>query len=363
MEAIQYKCPNCGAGLSFSAEDQKFNCEYCLSSFTQKELDEDLKRSEQELQEKDTEEQVKANEEFADNVSVYSCPNCGAEIVADNTTSATFCYYCHGPVILGGRLKGNFRPSKVIPFKYTREMMLDEYKKWCKKKWFMPNDFSSDAQTEKISGIYLPYWITDCTIHADVTALGKTFRTWRSGNYEYTETKEYNVRRDADINFNKIPADGSSKADDSLMESLEPYDYSGLKDFSMAYLSGYLSEKYDIDKSQVLPRVKQRAVVYSKENIRKSISYTSVNITNQRYDVTKAETDYVLLPVWFMTYIYHGKYYYFAMNGQTGKISGLPPVSAIKLLLTSLGITASCILVGAAGALLSVSAFLGGLIK
>ena len=28
---VSYKCPNCDAGLLFSAEKQKFVCEFCLS--------------------------------------------------------------------------------------------------------------------------------------------------------------------------------------------------------------------------------------------------------------------------------------------------------------------------------------------
>ena len=39
---------------------------------------------------------------------------------------------------------------------------------------------------------------------------------------------------------------------------------------------------------------------------------------------------YALLPVWFLQYKYLGKNYYFAMNGQTGEVAGVRPVSLIK---------------------------------
>ena len=35
MGVITYKCPNCGGGLTFNAEKQKYKCEYCLSEFSQ----------------------------------------------------------------------------------------------------------------------------------------------------------------------------------------------------------------------------------------------------------------------------------------------------------------------------------------
>ena len=39
MEAIiTYKCPNCDAGLVFDAENQLFKCDFCLSKFTESDL-------------------------------------------------------------------------------------------------------------------------------------------------------------------------------------------------------------------------------------------------------------------------------------------------------------------------------------
>ena len=39
MEAITYKCPNCGGDLTFDPASGKYKCEYCLSSFTQEEAE------------------------------------------------------------------------------------------------------------------------------------------------------------------------------------------------------------------------------------------------------------------------------------------------------------------------------------
>ena len=39
MAAITYKCPNCGGGLIFEPETQKYKCEYCLSRFMQADLE------------------------------------------------------------------------------------------------------------------------------------------------------------------------------------------------------------------------------------------------------------------------------------------------------------------------------------
>ena len=40
MALVNYKCPNCGGGLKFDPATQSFECEYCLSSFTEQEMEE-----------------------------------------------------------------------------------------------------------------------------------------------------------------------------------------------------------------------------------------------------------------------------------------------------------------------------------
>ena len=39
MATITYKCPNCGGGMIFDPASQKFKCEFCLSEYTQAQLD------------------------------------------------------------------------------------------------------------------------------------------------------------------------------------------------------------------------------------------------------------------------------------------------------------------------------------
>ncbi len=317
MPVIQYKCPNCGGSLEFSAEKQSFNCEYCLSTFNE----EQLKKAFPENENNPLSEQEKEDKsDFTDHSSLYSCPSCGAEIISEDTTAATFCYYCHGPVILSGRLSGEFRPSKVIPFKKTREQVIDGFKSWCKKKWFLPDAFRNDSQVEKMTSVYLPFWLADCKLDAHVYGIGKNIRTWTTGDMRYTHTKEYGLTRSAYIDFCKIPADGSSKTDDRLMEAIEPFDYepfdySELKDFSMSYLSGYLAEKYDVDNMAIFPRIKERAGDASIDMLKSTMKgYTTLNITSAKADVIKTDWHYMLLPVWLMTYNFKGKQYFFSMN-------------------------------------------------
>ncbi len=339
----QYKCPNCAAELRFHPKKQGFVCEYCESFFTP----EECKAANEEINAQAKEDAPK-HEEFETNSALYSCPSCGAEIISDNNTAATECYYCHNPIVLKGRLSGEYRPSKVIPFQLTREDAEGIFKAWCKKRWFLPKTFMSDSQLTHMAGVYVPFWVADCDVNGRMRAVCKKVRTWTSGKYQYTETKEYDVYRDASLKFEGIPADGASKIEDQLMEAIEPFDYAATKEFEMSYLSGFLSDKYDVNKSQVFPRVRNRAVNGSDQLLRSSmVGYDSIRVTQSDMQVLQTRWQYMLLPVWFMTYSYNGKQYSFAINGQTGKQAGTPPLDIGKLLAFCGAITLGCSIVSA----------------
>lgn len=83
-------------------------------------------------------------------------------------------------------------------------------------------------------------------------------RTYRSGDYEVTETEHYDVFRSGSVAFEKVPVDASSKMPDDYMDSIEPYDYTELKPFSTAYLPGFLADKFDVTVEQSRERADKR---------------------------------------------------------------------------------------------------------
>lgn len=344
MKAVQYKCPYCGGELTFKPDQQKFGCDYCNSYFEEAEIEEMYKQMNQMAEETaDPDAKTLENEndypefeddsEFSEHTNLYHCDSCGAEIIAEENTSATFCYYCHNPVVLSGRLSGQYKPNFVIPFKVTREKAVESFKKWCGGRWFLPGDFKSKQQLEKMSGVYVPFWLTSCTADARLSCIGEKKRSWTSGNYRVTEITEFAVKRNGILPFERLPSDGATKIEDALMDAIEPYDYSEMRDFSMQYLSGFLAEKYDVEWEQVVSRARTRINDGCKQKLHESIiGYNSTKAETMNVNFTKVDREYALMPVWFMNYKHGDKTYSFAMNAQTGKLSGTPPLSMGKLL-------------------------------
>lgn len=335
MSVVSYKCPNCGAEIKFDPKLQKGKCDFCLSEFSIEEIEGLNKKNKEHMTIDDMENEYNDEWNEIDNkTSVYSCPRCGAKIVSDKTTTATFCCYCHGPVVLSDKFDGEFKPSKVIPFKINKDIAIENFIKWNKKKWFLSKEFSTYKQLEKITGIYIPFWLVNANITGQMSAKGKKIKSWTSGDYRYTKTDIYNVYREAKMNFRNVPHNASTKMNDDVMGSIEPYDSKELKDFSIAYLPGFFSEKYDRTKEQVLPLIESKIKLGANDILRNSImGYSTIDVISSHSKFDKTSCNYALMPIWMLTYSVGDKNYIFAMNGQTGKVFGSLPVSKGKLVI------------------------------
>lgn len=339
MATTSYKCPNCGAGLLFDPTLQRVKCDFCLSEFTVEEVDAYNRKLEEqaarEAEEQSAESAGQPEPEEGHLVS-YHCNSCGAEVVTEETTSATFCYYCHNPVLLTERLSGSYRPQKVIPFAIDKDQAIGIFKTWAGRRRFIPKDFTSASQLEKTTGIYLPHWMADYQAAIDYAGTATNLRFWVAGNMEYTEHKEFAIARQGTIDVNHVHEVAIRKIDKHLIDSITPYDESQAVDFSLSYLSGFFAEKYDILQPDVQPVVENRVRQYATTLVQDTIgAYSRVNMTRTNVDLIPKAWHYALLPAWILTYLYRGKTYVYAINGQTGKVHGELPVDQKKLSLTS----------------------------
>lgn len=324
----EYKCPCCNAGLVFDSNSQKLTCEYCGNTFSVDTV-RAFQESEAQTQEFQWEEipRQEWDQEARNAMRAFQCPSCGGEILTDATTAATFCPYCDNPTIMPSRLSGGWKPDAVIPFQTGKEDARAAFLRLCKGKPLLPKAFTREQRLEKITGIYVPFWLYDCNAEFSGSYRATRVRHWSDSHFYYTKTDHYLLRRGAQAGFVGIPMDGSTKMDDTFMESIEPYDYTQLKRFDMAYLSGYLADKYDVPAKNGEERIRQRVDTSMQDELQGSlVGYATVIPAARQLRVTNSTARYALLPVWILNTRYRGKLYTFAMNGQTGKMTGTFPI-------------------------------------
>ena len=348
-QVTNYQCPSCTGPLHFSGASGRLECEYCDASYDVAEIEalyaekeKNAAAAKQTAKEGSAGQSVPSVDGSAwdtsdfcedwgaegDGMRVYGCPSCGAQLICEESTAAASCPYCGNPTVVPGQFSGALRPDFIVPFKLSKEEAVKALKSHYKGKFFLPKSFISENHVQEIRGIYVPFWMFDGEAEGDAHYEAARSRTYRSGDYEITETKHYDVYRAGAVTFEKVPVDASSKMPDGHMDSIEPYDYKELKPFSTAYLPGFLADKFDVTVEQSRQRADQRCEGTLASALRGTVKrYDLCVLRESSVHLRRGKVHYALMPVWMLNTKWHGKDFLFAMNGQTGKLVGDLPVS------------------------------------
>ena len=263
----------------------------------------------------------------------YNCTSCGAELICDGTTAATRCPYCGNNTIIPGQFEGTQKPDYVIPFRYEKKDAVEALKKYYKGKTLLPGSFNSSNHLEEIKGVYVPFWLYSGHVDAAGRYDAHQDETFIRGEYQVTRSKHYEVDREGTISFSRIPVDASSKMPDDLMDSIEPFDYKAITDFSLAYMPGYLANKYDVSARECGKHAGERARRTAEDALLGTVTgYSGVTTRTHQEKIHNEKTEYAILPVWLLSTKWQGQNFLFAMNGQTGRMIGNLPISRAKQL-------------------------------
>ncbi|MBR4373618.1 MAG: hypothetical protein IKP49_04580 [Treponema sp.] len=336
-----YKCLSCGGGLKFDPKSGGVICEYCDSQYTIEQIEEaygvqDEQGTESQNQtfessdgEWNTENLNSDWGEDSGKMKEFSCPSCGASILCEATTAATSCPYCDNPTVIEKEFAGNLKPDYVIPFKLNKKEAIAALKEFYKGKKLLPKEFSDENHLEEMKGVYVPFWFFNGTAEGSAVFHATTTTRHRSGNTETITTKHYDCNREGSLEFNMVPVDASKKMPNDMMDSLEPFDFGELKEFSTAYLPGYLADKYDDTVDECFPRAETRCAASFLSELQKSVKgYGSVTLKSKNISLKKGIVNYGLVPVYLLYTKWHEERYLFSVNGQTGKVVGKLPLSS-----------------------------------
>ena len=367
MSDVQLKCPSCGAPINFDVPSGKMKCSFCGASFTVEEVNQfnGISQANAELDAAHAkqagttgatggagtattpETQISTtpaegqpgwveppptylDEATGQQMAQFQCNSCGGEIIGSPDMVSARCPWCNNNFVATGQLTSTRVPDRMIPFAMTKEQALEAFKANMKGLKLIPREFKQ-VSVDDIQGVYVPYWLYDATVAGEGNFSCENIRTWTDSEYEYTEHREYQVYRSANVAFLDVPVAGTTKVTDKITESVEPFDYTKSVAFSPAYLTGFMTNKYDVDAQDANPRALERMKDSTEEVLRNSISgYDTVSTINTSIQPAFGELEYVFLPMWLMNVDFQGKNYNYAMNGQTGKFVGTFPVSERK---------------------------------
>lgn len=315
-----YECPGCGANMKFDIVSQQMSCAYC-----------GMKAEPHSLQ-KDADAAVEDTFE----VTRFTCPQCGGEMIGGDQDATAFCSFCGAANILTGRLTQEKRPGYIIPFKKTKEDCKRAYARKMRWALFAPRQLRDPAYIDSFRGIYMPYWTYKLEQKGEVRLKGK--KSYRKGDYVYTE--HYDLTGDVDAAYYGFSYDASSTFYDNISESLAPYYVKDQVEFTPAYLSGFYADIADVDEDLYRENAMEMANESSWQQICTAkafkgytVSYGSdpSGLTGLLHTQCSAAHS-TMYPVWFLSWRREDRVAYATVNGQTGKVVADMPIDVKRFM-------------------------------
>jgi Zn finger protein HypA/HybF involved in hydrogenase expression len=331
------KCSSCGGNTVFEPASGTLKCPFCGS-------EREIEKSVENTMEHDFLQALeKEDHSWDDEKRVFKCKNCGAETLLDKDKVADFCSFCGSSHIAITDNHAGIKPALVLPFHITREEAIEKFKAWIKKRYFAPSKLTQSYKLDHLAGAYIPYWTFDSqTDSSYVVRIGtyyyvtETRTVVEDGKSRQVTEQVRKIRWHTERGrfrkfFDDVLVKASQNVASGLIDKVEPFHLNGLVDYKMEYLSGFLAEKYSIPLKEGWNDAKVAIDNGITNGILSQVHGDVVNIVSVSTDYDNITYKHILLPLWISSFQFNNKVYRFLVNGQTGKVSGKSPVSAMKV--------------------------------
>ena len=322
-----FACKNCGGNIIYDIKSKKLVCKKCNSSFAPESV---------------TKENDSVDYDYFE-TTVFTCPQCGAEIMCEDNEASSFCTYCASSTVLTSRISKEKKPEYIIPFEKTKEECIGEFKKITKRAIFAPSELKDAKILDQFKAIYVPYWFYE----VNQEGLFKVSGAEQQRDAQYATTYYFDVNGYINGKFEGICRDASYAFSDDLGERIAPFFTEGKKKFYPSYLSGFYADISDVPSKVYAHEAEELANDVAREVVTQSScrdEYKNMKIYLSNDEATKQFNTSVsakraLFPIWFMSFKNENKVAYMTVNGQTGKAASDFPISKRKFILGMLLLT------------------------
>lgn len=303
-----FHCPGCGGQLRFDIPSGRMKCGHCAAHFSVA----------------DAENLNTAHAENGMEGYTYTCPNCGGEVFSVDSTATTFCSFCGSSVLLEARLTKETKPDRIVPFKITREQCVEKYKEYISNMFCVDRHMIDASVLDSFRAIYVPYCNYKTETHGML--IGEVSKT--KGDKEYI----YNITGQADYVNDWQLRDLSLALPDEHSERINEFSRDDSVPFAPAYLAGFYADLPDLKPGVYREEVMNAnatdvAKAFFTANDETAFGDQLRKVAEQAKRVTHTSgEEFVLLPVWFMSFRYKERVCYAMVNGVTGKVTADLPV-------------------------------------
>lgn len=307
------KCPNCDGALEYNPSYAEMECPFCGNTFETQVAMQAVSRAQTQAEEPQIVYKTSDDAQEVMECKIYACTACGGELMVNDVEASTFCSYCGQPTVVFSRVSKELKPKYILPFQITKDQAVQIIREKFSKGMMVPDEIKN-FQVERLRGIYIPYFLYNIYCY-DFQILEGTVKN--VGRRRYL--------REAQCEYKGIPLEASYHLNDDMSKLLGGFDFRNLKPFEPAYLSGFYADRYDIDRQRAEETAVKRVMEDFNRKIKYSVAAKDISVLEQHPKQEIRNHDYVLMPVWFMTFRYKNEPYTMLVNGQTGVLAGAVP--------------------------------------
>lgn len=330
-EVTDKKCPNCGATVVYDPETRGLLCEYC--GYKKSLPPPDREESVAELDFESV--QQRHGFDWGAQKKMIICSNCGGESIYDVLETSSVCPFCGSTNVMPASAEDSLAPGGVCPFEIPLKQAGGLFSRWLKGRIFTPSAAKRQAKPEAFKGVYLPYWTFDTMTTSSFVGQAGYDRRVKRGNEWVTETRWKPVSGVYQEFVDDQMVVASKRSAESGVRRAEPFDFSKMIPYRPELVAGFIAERYSVGLDAGWNN--------AQEMIRSRLRYSIEAYIRQKWSADRAGSvrfstnfenityKYILIPVWISSFAFKGKTYQFVVNGQTGKVGGKAPISALRV--------------------------------
>lgn len=343
---FHYNCPLCNANMQFNTDKGILTCEKCgdsisitnvflpeygnekISSYNSQTAAKNLNEDSGDLTDI---ENIISTGTFNKDFKAITCNKCGAVLIDNDKSSSITCPFCGESIITPGAFPTHSAPISIIPFAVSKEDAYTAYKRWSHSNHFTPSAYKNTYMKRGLTALYIPIWRYEMYGCGEISAVGSKITDQMSKKHRTTHTDYYDIFRRNDYSYSNISLSASDKVSNEVISNLGIYSFDKSIPFNESDTNGLLITGCTYSNERAAEELTDRQLKQINSSMLDEITgYSSLHTTDQFSDIQQQRSELILVPVWMFSANYLDKEHTFYMNGQTGVITGKPPVSAIR---------------------------------
>ncbi|MCL2050162.1 MAG: hypothetical protein FWG91_00315 [Lachnospiraceae bacterium] len=337
LKETDKKCPACAGVMSYDPLTGGLLCPFCEYTEAIKPTSDELSADELCISTADCLE----SQNWGAEKKIVTCNACGAESIYDVLQISSVCPFCDSNKVMEANCENTMAPNGVVPFRISESQAAELFKKWISKKFFAPKEAKESTAAKSFLGIYLPYWTFDTDTVSDYKADYGIDKRVKKGDKTTTVTNWFKTRGNHLETIDDELIVATTNHNQIMLRELEPFDTADNKAYKPEYVAGFVAERYAIGIKEAWELAKQYISNRLERNVEEKVKKENRADRVRNLKLSTAYKNitykYLLLPIWVSHYKYREKVYHFMVNGQTGKVSGNAPISALKVALSVVG--------------------------